>query len=139
MTEPRHNLDWLAAHHAQQILEQTQALGEKPTDVDNTATKALGILQEDGIYACALFLKSRPKAERDRAEAVMNEMLNLLDGLGFGWGQPTGNTAEEVFHHLSDRVTCDSLERLLLAKETLEQMLIYTRYSAKAKKAEEDE
>jgi hypothetical protein len=37
-----------------------------------------------------------------------------------------------VLGHISEKVTVD-LERLLLAKETLEQMLIYARYGAKAR------
>lgn len=134
MSNQRRHLDWLAAHHAQEIIGETS--GAKASEVDNTITKALGILQEDGIYACALFLKSRPKAERDRAEAVMAEMLQLLDGLGFGWGTPRSGQAKDVLQHISDRVTNDKLERLLLAKETLEQMFIYARYGAKARGAE---
>ena len=51
------NLDRLAAQRAQQVIERTK--GQKHTDVDNTATKALGVLQENGIYACALYLLSR--------------------------------------------------------------------------------
>jgi hypothetical protein len=135
MSGNRRHLDWLAAHHAQQVISRTGK--EKAGDVDNTVTKALGILQEDGIYACALFLKSRPRAEQGRADAVLAEMLGLLDGLGFGWGKPRSSRPEDVLHHLSDNVTSDRLERLLLAKEALEQMLIYARYGAKARGAEE--
>ena len=135
MSGNKRHLDWLAAHHAQQIIHNTK--GEKASDVDNTATKALGILQENGIYACTLFLKSRPSSEKNRADVVMAEMLNLLDRLGFGWGQPRSDRAEDVLQHISDKVTSDNLERLLLAKETLEQMLIYARYGAKARSAEE--
>lgn len=135
MSGNKRHLDWLAAHHAQEVICKTK--GEKASDVDNTATKALGILQENGIYACALFLKSRPSSEKNRADIVMAEMLNLLDRLGFGWGQPRSDRAEDVLQHISDKVTSDNLERLLLAKETLEQMLIYARYGAKARSAEE--
>lgn len=131
------NLDQLAAEHAQEIIRQTQK--ERAADVDNTVTKALGVLQEDGIYACALFLKSRTGDERHRADVVMDEMLDLLDGLGFGWGKPDDTSAEKVLSHISEKVTGDKLERLLLAKETLEQMLIYARYGAKARKAEKGE
>ncbi len=136
MNDNKRHLDWLAAHHAQEVIRNTQG-EKKASDVDNTVTRALGILQENGIYACTLFLKSRPKAEKDRADAVMTEMLNLLDGLGFDWGKPGSDRAEDVLQHISDRVTSDNLERLLLAKETLEQMLIYARYGAKARSAEE--
>lgn len=135
MNQERRHLDWLAAHHAQEVIRQTA--GEKASDVDNTVTKALGVLQEDGIYACALFLKSRSKDEKERADVLMAEMLGLLDQLEFGWGQPSSSRAQDILQHLSDTVTSDNLERLLLAKETLEQMLVYARYGAKARTAEE--
>ena len=134
MSQDKRHLDWLAAHHAQQVIHKTE--NEDAGDVDNTITKALGVLQENGIYACALFLKSRSKKEKERADVLMAEMLHLLDQLGFGWGQPSSSQARDVLQHISDRVTSDKLERLLLAKETLEQMLIYARYGAKARSAE---
>jgi len=135
MSERKRHLDRLAAERAQAIIRKTK--DEKASDVDNTVTKALGVLQENGIYACALFLKSRPQAEKARAGMVMAEMLSLLEGLGFGWGQPRSDRAEDVLQYISDKVTADNLERLLLAKEILEQMMIYARYGAKARSAEE--
>jgi len=137
MSDRERHLDRLAAHHAQEIVRQTDK--GQAADMDNTVTKALGVLQEDGIYACALFLKSRTGDEKKRANVVMDEMLKLLDGLGFGWGQPSSTKAEDILRHISGKVTGGNLERLLLAKETLEQMLIYARYGAKARKAEEGE
>lgn len=124
-TQP--NLDRLAAKHAQAIISSTT--GKKANDVDNTVTKALGVLQENGVYACFLYLFAK---EGDTGRTVISEMLSLLDGLGFGWGKPDDNGAEKVLSYISDKVTVD-LERLLLAKETLEQMLIYARYGAKAR------
>jgi len=137
MSENKRHLDWLAAHYAQNVIAKTK--GEKPSNVDNTVTKALGILQENGIYACALFLKSRPQNEKNRADVLMAEMLHLLEELGFGWGLPRSSGAQDVLQHLSDKVIGGNLERLLLAKETLEQMLVYARYGAKAQGAEESE
>lgn len=134
MSQDKRHLDWLAAHHAQKVIHRTE--GAKASEVDNTVTKALGVLQENGIYACALFLKSRSKDEKRRADVLMDEMLHLLDQLEFDWGQPSSNRAQDVLQHISDNVTSDNLERLLLAKETLEQMLIYARYGAKARGAE---
>ncbi|GAB4533703.1 MAG: hypothetical protein Kow0063_15980 [Anaerolineae bacterium] len=121
------NLDRLAAKHAQEIIKKTA--GKKASDVDNTVTKALGVLQENGVYACFLYLLAK---EKENGGVVVEEMLSLLDGLGFGWGKPNDSSAEKVLSHISDKVTVD-LERLLLAKETLEQMLIYARYGAKAR------
>lgn len=124
-TQP--NLDWLAAKHAQQIIEQTQ--DKKAAVVDNIVTKGLGVLQENGVYACFLYLLAK---EKDNGKVVVEEMLNLLNALGFGWGKPSDMKADTVLKHITDTVTVD-LERLLLAKETLEQMLIYARYGAKAR------
>ena len=121
------NLDRLAAQHAQAIISRTT--DKKASEVDNTVTKALGVLQENGVYACFLYLRAK---EGENGAVVVEEMLDLLDGLGFGWGKPTGNGLEEVLSYISEKVTVD-LERLLLAKETLEQMLIYARYGAKAR------
>lgn len=127
VTQP--NLDWLAARFAQQVISRT--IGTKPTEIENTVTKALGVLQESGLYACFLYLKAK---EGKNGDVVIDEMLNLLDSLGFGWGRPTSLKAEEVLSYIIEKVTgTDSLERLLLAKETLEQMLIYARYGAKAR------
>ncbi|MBC8254123.1 MAG: hypothetical protein H8E35_08840 [Ardenticatenia bacterium] len=140
------NLDRLAAERAQAILSSTRfSVRGRPLsggDVDNVVTKALGVLQENGIYACALYLLSRTQEKEQKiADVVTDEVLNLLAGLGFpGWEKPTisdsRRKSETVLKHISDAVTKD-LEPLLLAKETLEQMLIYARYGAQARKAEE--
>ncbi len=135
------NLDKLAAQHAQKTIQDTKVKQElTPADVDNSVTKALGVLQENGVYACALYLLSRTQdKEKDIARVVIGEMLDLLVGLGFG--EPSidwdDSPSEAVLNYLSEHVTGGGLERLLLAKETLEQMLVYARYGAQARKAEE--
>lgn len=141
------NLDRVAAERAQAIINNTHfSVRGRPVtggDVDNVVTKALGVLQENGVYACTLYLLSRTQDKEQKiADVVTDEMLNLLAGLGLqGWEKPTitdsRRKSEIVLKHITDNVTSDTLERLLLAKETLEQMLIYARYGAKARKAEE--
>lgn len=120
------NLDYLAAKYAQTIIQQTQ--DKKAPDVENTITKALGVLQEDGVYACFLYLLAR---EKENGAVVVDEMLNLLSSLPFDWQRPTNNS-NEILRFISEQVTKD-LDRLLLAHEVLEQMLIYARYGAKAR------
>lgn len=152
MSTHERNLDRLAARHAQHIIRRTKlknpqddlSTQQSAGDVDNAVTKALGVLQENGIYACALYLLSRTQAEeQDTAAVIRDEMLNLLTNLGFpGWEKPNvtdaRTNAETILKHLAEKVTGDNnLERLLLAKETLEQMFIYARYGAKARSAEE--
>jgi len=121
------NLDKLAAERAQEIIKRTA--DKKASEVDNTITKALGVLQENGVYACFLYLLAK---EGENGRVVVDEMLSLLEGLGFGWNKPSNDNVEEILKHITEKVTVD-LERLLLAKETLEQMLIYARYGAKAR------
>jgi hypothetical protein len=130
------NLDRLAAQHAQAVIAGTK--DRKSSDVENTVTKTLGVLQEDGVYACFLYLLAK---EKDNGKAVITEMLDLLEKLGFGWNKPMNNgqidlRPEIVLKHITDNGT-QNLERLLLTKETLEQMLIYARYGAKARQVEE--
>ena len=121
------NLDRLAAKYAQEVIKNSK---DKDIDVENTVTKALGVLQENGVYACFLYLLAK---ENEKVEkVVVNNMLGLLDELNFGWGKPNNpSDNKEVLEYIINKVTVD-LERLLLAKETLEQMLIYARYGAKA-------
>ncbi len=122
------NLDRLAAKYAQEVISDCLEKGEKIKDIENTVTKALGVLQENGVYACFLYLLAK---EDKKGEVVVDKMLDLLNQLNFGWGKPSDLTAEKVLHYINDEVVVN-LERLLLAKETLEQMLIYARYRAKA-------
>ncbi len=87
------NLDWLAAKHAQALVhrvvgdEETQknlpqdrkkSKEQLAIDIDNTVTKALGVLQENGVYACFLYLFAK---EKENGRVVVEEMLNLLAGL----------------------------------------------------------
>ncbi len=126
------NLDHLAAEKAQAVIANTK--NQKASDVENTVTKALGVLQEDGVYACFLYLLAK---EKGSSEAVIKEMLDLLEQLGNEKNEKTGLRCETALKYITDNVTKD-LERLLLAKETLEQMLIYARYGAKARQSEEN-
>jgi hypothetical protein len=130
------NLDLMAAQRAQEIVKRAKGGGEDASGLDNTVTKTLGVLQEDGVYAAFLFLLSRTDKEKKRAKIVREEMLELLGGMGFAWDGSKPDKAEDVLSYITKKVTggagAEALERLMLAKETLEQMLIYARYGAKA-------
>lgn len=164
------NLDRLAAQHAQNLIcclvdndkdgRKRDAQNQKDREdiqkaankTDTAVTKALGVLQEDGVYACFLYLlaKEKPtkeekeKKQKSTGEEVVESMLNLLEELGFSWNKPVKEdekinlSPDIVLKHITDHVTQD-LERLLLAKETLEQMLIYARYGAKARQESDKE
>ncbi len=71
------NLDLLAAEAAQAIINQTG--DSEAADVENLVTKALGVLQENGVYAALLYLYSRSsKNEQPIAQQTRNKLLGVL-------------------------------------------------------------
>lgn len=125
------NLDRLAAVHAQAIVRIGQQNGENAKELGNTVTKALGVLQEDSVYAFTLFLLSRNPAETRRARIVLDQSFKMLEGPPFSWGQVASDDPLDLLAFVSGNLA-DNLEPFLLAKEVLEQMLIYARYGAQA-------
>lgn len=142
------NLDWHAALAGQDIIKTTKTHWNKgkeeetkASDVENLATKALGVLQENGVYAAVLFLYSRSESEQHIAKRIRGQLLELTRLLKLS--PPTGAkekpvdaTAEQALKFLTDEI-CADLDRLLLVKQLWEQTLIYTRYGAKARGVEE--
>ena len=117
------NLDQLAARYAQKIVADGQ------DGLENLITKTLGVLQEQGVYACLLFLFSRTGNEKSMAEKIRTQLYNLLKELpSFQHSVINGQNDLQFF---SERV-CGDLNTLLLVKELYEQTLIYARYGAKA-------
>ena len=128
-----HNLDMLAATAAQRIIEVTAEC--KSADVDNLATKALGVLQENGVYAGILFLYSRTgEADKAIAPAIRRGLLALIPSLVPGATVPPDSASDAL--SLVSCCLADDLEVLLLVKQVWEQALIYLRYGAKARGGE---
>ena len=116
MNIPTENkIDYQAAKYAQRVVKQGAD--------ENTITKALGVLQENGPYACFLYLQ----ANKDKT--IIPEMINLLEGIKL---LPPAESNGDTLKRVTEQITVD-LPRLLLAKEVIEQMLIYARYGAKAR------
>jgi hypothetical protein len=135
------NLDLLAARCAQETVngldrEGAQDARKKAAALDNMATKALGVLQENGVYAGLLFLYAKGKDEY--AQALRESLLATLahaELASFGLSLPADKDKSQwqaVGEHLTSKV-CNDLETLLLVKQVWEQMLIYVRYGAKAR------
>ena len=127
------NLDLIAARTAQEIIQATRE--QKSTDVDNLVTKALGVLQENGVYAAMLYLYSRTSNDKPIAEKVRHRLIDLEKELELQ--VPEQRDASTILKFLTDKI-CDDLDRLLLVKQMWEQTLIYARYGAKARSAAED-
>jgi len=145
-------LDYLAALTAQGIVDGlTRENGKaKPRELETLVTKALGVLQSQGVYALALFLFSRSgtkkepsKAEELIATTLLARLWNIREPLAAlqklkekGQSQLEGQVAQvnsnknewlKGFAELSK-----NLDDLLLVRDLYEQTLIYTRYLAKA-------
>ena len=122
------NLDYKAAKNAQQIIATTIDEGNKPSDVENLATKTLGVLQENGVYACLLYLYSRTNTTESPISRVIRRKVLALTS----WDNTQEDKVETALRFLNENI-CNDLETLLLTKKIWEQTLIYTRYEAKAR------
>jgi len=130
------NLDLVAQQKAQLIVRAcvTTAAGDKAAnELENVITKTLGVLQESGVYAAALYLWTRTRQEdKAKAEKIRVVLLNSAKEL-LGVNDPTAQPGEAL-KFLSDRI-CSDLDLLLLVKQVWEQTLVYARFGAKAEKA----
>lgn len=123
------NLDLESARSAQEIIKNTYS--QKSSEVDNLVTKTLGVLQENGVYACMLFLFSRTsKADTAVAEKVRNQLLTLTEKMGKK--PPSKLETQAVLSFLTSEI-CNDLDTLLFVKQLWEQTLTYARYGAKAR------
>jgi hypothetical protein len=122
------NLDLQAAQSAQMIIAVTTNF--KASEVENLATKTLGVLQENGVYAALLYLFSRTGKEKEIAPHLRTQLLEQT-GIVVSDALPQDD-AQKSLKFLTDHIVND-LDTLLLVKEMWEQTLIYVRYGAKAR------
>ena len=134
------NLDKLAAEQAQAMVGKAQQGvkdAKKPVEtLERLVTKALGVLQAQGVYACMLFLYSRSGDEAKVAPLIRVQLLKALEAVPGLSGIPE-DKAPEALKFFADRVAGNSLGTLLLVRDLYEQTLIYARYHAKALSGEE--
>lgn len=123
------NLDYLAAQSAQELAARHN---KKTFNVETAATKALGVLQENGVYGCFLYLLAKEDNVGKFFSIQLLKLLKLclLTPLS---GDADPVSAEEILDYINKHVSTASLNKLMLVKEILEKVLIYTRYGAKAK------
>ena len=139
MSETRErNLDLLAANTANAIVD-TLVTGEgkqkvdRAKSLDNVSTKAMGVFQENGVYAGMLYLLSTSR-DGEMARHIAGSLTDLTGQLGFDWTVPD-KAPKAMLPYYSETV-CAQLDRLLLVKGLFEQTLIYVRYGAKARQQE---
>ena len=107
------NLDLECAKLAETLAQQMS---------EQVITKALGVLEEQGLYAYFLFLESSKEVEKQ----VITECDNFLQKNFL-----LENNTEDTLKKLQKLET--DLDNLLFARDLLRQALVYARYHAKAK------
>ena len=133
------NLDKLAAERAQNIVKKAQEGIDgvkKPVEtLERLVTKALGVLQSQGIYAMMLFLFSRSGDEDKVAtKCIRPQLFEALRGLQSFQSVrvPSDDAnARTALNFYSENILAD-LDTLLLVRDLYEQTLIYARFHAKA-------
>lgn len=124
------NLDQLSAEYGNKFAKEvTEALNNKPKAAESLLTKALGVLQEQGLYAFVLFCESRGSQEKEGAKKIEDLTRELLKDKLKLIGD--GDLLEEI---RKDEGLATRLDDLMLAIQVLEKALIYARYHAKALK-----
>jgi hypothetical protein len=127
------NLDLECATCAQEIAE---VVGE-----ENTIGKALGVLQENGVYAFYLYLLALEKKSKykDKSRSIINQSTKLLRGSGLIANSEVDMTirADNVKGLLTP--LAERLDQLFFAKQLLERTLVYARYHAKALQGDDED
>ena len=128
MSEGITNLDSLCAQRGYEIVRMVAPNGSLPKSdrakLENTITKSLGVLQENGVYAFFLYLdyrsgeKGAPETKSQTLSLLRHTEVNLL--------------SSDSNHFQAVQQLTNELDNLLLARQLLEQTLIYARYHAKA-------
>lgn len=119
------NLDLEAQNCSRRIIENVS--GQNGERDDKGLRRALAVLQEQGPYACILYLTTK---ERDRggveiAQDLIKLSQDLFQGeVGFVF------SPSSALKYLSGQVVCD-LQKTLIVKQLWEQTLIYARYACK--------
>ena len=152
------SLDYLAAKTAQEIVtiakenDNSPSIGISAKDLENLVTKALGVLQAQGVYAMFLFLysKSGEKKPEQQAAAFLvaklwnalkekpAEQLGIYNKAGVNLQQGGSDLWEKALEKRDDLLRAvvehltAHLDTLLLVRDLYEQTLIYARYHAKA-------
>ncbi len=104
-----------------------QGIGSKSGE--DVIGRALGVLQEDGVYAFLIYVLSlERKAGGSAAIAIMEGTTILLKGLGkLSESSITTDNVARVYAEI-----CADLDSIYFVKEMLERTLVYARYNAKA-------
>lgn len=126
------NLDYLCMETAQDMVASKGQTGDK----ENVATKALGVLLENGPYALMLYLETSSDKQNGIAKHYQSKLVSLCaEGriqayVASGVKVPIGGNFRGITDWL--RGIAQDLDSYLFVKKLWQQTLTYARYHAKA-------
>lgn len=130
-------LDMKCAKYGSEIVSEIDNAAKERNKIETMITKTLGVLQEDGVYAFALYSKSKSgegntgiNTEKKTAKLIYGKTFKLLkaDKIGI-----LPETCHDFLLGIRQSLAeGKDLDKLFLAKELLERTLVYARYHAKA-------
>lgn len=126
------SLDCLCAKAGDTLAREASGVLNDPKKAETLLTKALGVTQEQGLYAFFLFLASRGSAEAKAAEKVCDGGVKLLQEAGLV--EKTVRPVEVLASLRRDDGLLSRLDDLVLAVELISRTLTYARFHAKALK-----
>lgn len=133
MTVVTENLDYLCAKCGRDIFTQAKiTTKEQKNRADNYLANALAVLQEQGVYAFYLYLKYKyeeglPKVKEHTLKLLCDDKLELVK---FTEEEKKENKQQDEF--FVAQKLAQSLDKLFLARQLLEQTLIYARYHVRS-------
>lgn len=102
-----------------------KTIAERPSkELENLVTSALAVLEEQGIYALFLFLKTRGGSGAENVNQKIYEFLKVTPQQA-----PLLSGNDDVFTSLQQMAK--DLDKLLLARDLVRQTLVYARYHAR--------
>ncbi|GAB7081555.1 hypothetical protein [Megalodesulfovibrio paquesii] len=102
-----------------------KTIAERPSkELEDLVTSALAVLEEQGIYALFLFLKTRGGSGAENVNQNIYEFLKVTPKQA-----PLLSDNADVFTSLQQMAK--DLDNLLLARDLVRQTLVYARYHAR--------
>lgn len=102
-----------------------KTIAERPSkELENLVTSALAVLEEQGIYALFLFLKTRGGSAANNVNKELYEFLKATPEQA-----PVLSNNADIFTSLEQ--LANDLDKLLLARDLVRQTLVYARYHAR--------
>jgi len=120
------NLDYRCMESAQEISK----IGD--SNLENNLRKALGVLQEDGVYAMFLWLEDKDKTNRIRKK--LTKLLNEEEIRKYLLNNSNNFPEDFTDFCIKLREVAQDIDRLLFMKKLLERTLTYALYHSKNKK-----